>query len=65
MKEAEQRIEVVRKRLAMPAYEAKTPEAIRRQDAESLAKLEAELAQAHEAAVEMRKLLPASGGEPQ
>lgn len=40
----EARSEVVTKRMGMPGYASKTPEAVRAEDADKLGKLQAELA---------------------
>jgi hypothetical protein len=50
------RIEALHKKMALPAYADKTPAAVKEEDADKLAKAQAELAAAQAHAGEMRKM---------
>jgi valyl-tRNA synthetase len=55
--EANSRAEALRTKAAVPSYQEKTPEAVKADDAEKLAKAEAEAAAAQQAMADMQKLL--------
>ncbi|GBF88537.1 valine-tRNA ligase [Raphidocelis subcapitata] len=55
--EAAARAEALRGKMAMPAYQGKTPPAVKAEDEVKLSKLEAEAAAAEQAMADMRQLL--------
>ncbi|WIA29336.1 hypothetical protein OEZ86_011841 [Tetradesmus obliquus] len=55
--EAQGRCEAIRKRMGLPAYADKTPAAVQAEDAEKLARAEAEAAAAAQHSEEMRKMI--------
>lgn len=57
--EAQSRIDAVHKRMAMPSYAEKTPQAVQAEDADKLAKAEAEAAAAAQHMEDMRKMIEA------
>jgi hypothetical protein len=54
--EAAGRIDALRKRMAAPSYADKTPAPVREEDADKLARAEAELAAAQQHSEEMRRM---------
>ena len=56
--EVEGRIEAMKRKIALPSYD-KTPENVKADDAEKLAKAEAELSAAHTAILDFQKLIGA------
>ena len=55
--EANSRADALRTKAAVPSYQEKTPEVVKAEDAEKLAKAEAEAAAAQQAMADMQKLL--------
>jgi valyl-tRNA synthetase len=55
--EAQGRVEAIRKRMGLPSYTDKTPAAVQAEDADKLAKAEAEAAAAAQHMEEMRKMI--------